>query len=118
MESFKQTPVPALPSPPQPQLVDPLSWLPAGLLTGAAPRVPITSNTTGQAIIFVQLLYFGHTLYYQPRQRLLLWRAAPGELRLLAGPEQVAAMAEQIPCEPAGWDAGPGSGNANPRLTG
>jgi hypothetical protein len=85
--------------PAQVQLVEPLNWLPAGLLTGDAPRVPITSTATGQAHIFVQLQYLGHTLYYQPTQRLLLWRAAPGELRLLTGPEQVALMAEQIPCD-------------------
>lgn len=47
----------------------------------------------------MQLQYLGHTLYYQPTQRLLLWRAAPGELRLLTGPEQVALMAEQIPSD-------------------
>jgi hypothetical protein len=99
VESLKQPPASAPAPPAQAQLVDPLNWLPAGLLTGAAPRVPITSNTTGKEVIFVQLQYLGHTLYYQPSQRLLLWRAAPGELRLLTGPEQVALMAEQVPCE-------------------
>jgi hypothetical protein len=105
IERFKQPSAPTLP--PQLQLVDPLSWLPAGLLTGDAPRVSITAHTTGQAAIFVQLQYLGHTLYYQPSQRLLIWRAAPGEMRQLSGPEDVALMAEQIPYGPTRADPGP-----------
>jgi hypothetical protein len=107
IERFQQPAAPALPPPPPLQLVDPLSWLPAGLLTGDAPRVSITSNTTGQAAIFVQLQYLGHTLYYQPTQRLLIWRAAPGVMRSLSGLEDVALVAEQIPYAPPQVDPSP-----------
>jgi hypothetical protein len=69
--------------------------------------VSITSNTTGQAAIFVQLQYLGHTLYYQPSQRLLIWRAAPGVMRSLSGPEDVALVAEQIPYVSPQVDPGP-----------
>lgn len=107
IESLTQPAVPALPPTPQPQLVDPLSWLPAGLLTGNAPRVSLPVGTTGQTITFVQLQYLGHLLYYQPTQRLLFWRAAPEDIRQLQGPDDVALMAEQIPAEATRADVGP-----------
>lgn len=59
---------------------DPASWLPAGLLTAAAPRVALALLAGEPAVVFVQLQYLGHTLYYQPSQRVLLWRSAPGQL--------------------------------------
>jgi hypothetical protein len=107
VESFKQPPVSSLPPPAPAQLVDPLNWLPAGLLTGAAPRVSLPVGTTGQTITFVQLQYLGHQLYYQPTQRLLFWQAAPGDIRQLQGPADVASMAEQIPKEAMRTDSAP-----------
>lgn len=107
VERLTQPAVPALPPPAQPQLVDPLSWLPAGLLTGNAPRVSLPAGAAGQTITFVQLQYLGHRLYYQPTQRLLFWQAAPGEIRPLQGPDDVALMAEQIPAEAIRADAAP-----------
>jgi hypothetical protein len=68
----------------------------------------------GRAVLFVELRYFGHLLYYQPSQRLLLWRAAPGKLQTLHGPADLALVAEQVPCDTFGGHAapslGPGSG--------
>jgi hypothetical protein len=102
----------ALPSPPAPilQIVDPLSWLPAGLLTANAPRVSLESATLGRLVPFVELRYLGHTLYYQPSQRLLLWRAAPGNLQALGGPDEVAYVAEQVPCDAYGENSAPSLG--------
>jgi hypothetical protein len=99
VESFKQPAPAVLPPVPPAQLVDPLSWLPPGLLTANAPRVPLELPALGKSVLFVQLQYLGHTLYYQPSQRLLLWRAAPGKLMALRGPEEVALVAEQVPCD-------------------
>jgi hypothetical protein len=104
VESFQQ-PGPAVLAP-QPaaalQVVDPLSWLPAGLLTANAPRVPLELPALGRAVLFVELRYLGHVLYYQPSQRLLLWRAAPGKLQTLHGPAELALVAEQVPCDTFG----------------
>jgi hypothetical protein len=113
VESFKQ-PAAAVQQPvPQAQLVDPLSWLPAGLLTANAPRVPLELPTLGKSVLFVQLQYLGHTLYYQPSQHLLFWRAAPGKLMALHGPQDVALVAEQTPYEAPGasWTRPLGTGN-------
>ncbi|TDN39892.1 hypothetical protein E4631_24960 [Hymenobacter sp. UV11] len=85
-----------------PELVDPLNWLPPGLLTATAPRVPLEVGESGQSVVFVHLRYLGHTLYYQPTQRLLLWRAAPGDLQLVHSAEEVAFVAEQTPCDDFG----------------
>jgi hypothetical protein len=95
--SLKQ-PKPAAPLPAlTPQLVEPLSWLPAGLLAASAPRVALESVSGGPAVTCVQLQYLGHTLYYQPSQRLLLWRVAPGNLQVLRSAADVAFVAEQVP---------------------
>jgi hypothetical protein len=112
VESFKQPAPPALPPAPPAQLVDPLSWLPAGLLTANAPRVALELPTLGKSVLFVELQYLGHTLYYQPSQRLLLWRAAPGKLMALHGPQDVALVAEQVPCDNYGgsWTRPLGTG--------
>lgn len=85
------TPVEEAPRP------DPLSWLPAGLLTAASPRVPLTVSALGCELIFVELHYLGYVLYYQPRERLLLWRAIPGALLALLSAEHVDGVAEQVP---------------------
>jgi ribosomal protein S27AE len=79
------------------QRPDPLSWLPAGLLTAASTRVPLTVSALGRELIFVELHYLGHVLYYQPRERLLLWRAMPGALLALLSAEHVDGVAEQVP---------------------
>jgi hypothetical protein len=79
------------------QRPDPLSWLPAGLLTAAAPRVPLTLPALGREMRFVELTYLGHVLYYQPRERLLLWRVVPGTLLALLSADYVDAVAEQVP---------------------
>ena len=55
VESFKQPAPSVLPPAPPAQLVDPLSWLPAGLLTANAPRVPLELPTLGKSVLFVQL---------------------------------------------------------------
>jgi len=109
VESFKQPSPAALPSSPvaAPQLVDPLSWLPAGLLTANAPRVSLELPALGRSVLFVELRYLGHILYYQPSQRLLLWRAAPGKLLALRGPDDVALVAEQVPCDAFGGSFAP-----------
>ena len=49
-----------------------------------------------QAVVLVK---FGHTLYYQPTQRCLLWRVVPGQVLLLSSPAQVVAIAELMPVE-------------------
>jgi ribosomal protein S27AE len=79
------------------QRPDPLSWLPAGLLTAAAPRVPLTLPSLRRPLVFVELHYLGHVLYYQPRERLLLWRVVPGTLLALLSAEYVDGVAEQVP---------------------
>lgn len=79
------------------QRPDPLSWLPAGLLTAASARVPLAVSALGRELIFVELHYLGHVLYYQPRERLLLWRAMPGALLALLLAEHVDGVAEQVP---------------------
>lgn len=109
VESFKQPSPATLPplSAPAPQLVDPLSWLPAGLLTANAPRVPLELPALGRSFQFVELRYLGHLLYYQPSQRLLLWRAAPGKLLALRGPDELALVAEQVPCDAYGGSFAP-----------
>ncbi|TDN35758.1 hypothetical protein A8B98_12620 [Hymenobacter sp. UV11] len=81
---------------------DPANWLPAGLLTAAAPRVPLEMMSGGPAGVFVQLQYLGHTLYYQPSQRVLLWRSAPGQLQALHSAAEVAQVAEQLPWQQEG----------------
>jgi hypothetical protein len=49
--------------------------------------------------VFLQLSYFGHTLYDQPTQRCLLWRVVPGQVLLVSSPAQLAAIAELTPVE-------------------
>jgi hypothetical protein len=73
---------------------DPLEWLPAGLLSSAAPRVSLPVPALGQSFVFVQLTYLGHTLFYQPSQRVLLWRVLPGQMVALRKAEQLALIAE------------------------
>jgi hypothetical protein len=60
----------------------------------------------------MQLQYLGHTLYYQPSERLLLWRTAPGKLMALRGSKEVALVAEQVPCDDyaASWTRPLGTG--------
>ncbi len=97
VKSFTAPPAPKQ-SPVEPaRLVNPLDWLPAGLLTASAPRVPLELPALGQSFLFVELNYLGHKLYYQPSNRWLLWRAEPGKLLSLLSPEHVALVAEQIP---------------------
>jgi hypothetical protein len=79
------------------QRPDPLSWLPAGLLTAAAPRVPLALPALGRTLVFVELHYLGHVLYYQPRERLLLWQVRPGTLLALLSAAYVDGVAEQVP---------------------
>jgi hypothetical protein len=115
VEGFKQPKPAALSSPPAPalQLVDPLSWLPAGLLTANAPRVPLELPALGRSVLFIELRYLGHLLYYQPTHRVLLWRATPGQLQPLRGPDDVAYVAEQLPCDgyEGSWASSLGRGN-------
>lgn len=97
VQSFRrpQPVVPLTAAPP-----DPLSWLPPGLLTAAAPRVPLELPLlSAQLLVFVELQYLGHTLYYQPTHRALLWRVGPGQLLALRSAEQLALVAEQTPLE-------------------
>jgi hypothetical protein len=84
-------------SPPEP--VDPAGWLPAALLSAPAPRLTLTMAWWEQPQVFLQLSYFGHTLYYQPTHYCLLWRAVPGQVLLLSSPAQLAAIAELTPIE-------------------
>jgi hypothetical protein len=103
-------------TPPPPVAVaqrpDPLSWLPAGLLTAAAPRVPLELPALGRTLVFVELHYLGHVLYYQPRERWLLWRVVPGTLLALLSAAYVDGVAEQVPYQaPA---ALPASGATSP----
>lgn len=91
-------------SPPLPveiaQRPDPLSWLPAGLLTSAARRVRLDLPHGADALVFVELPYLGHVLYYQPRERVLLWGALPGTYLALLTAEHVDGVAEQQPYQP------------------
>lgn len=79
------------------QPVNPLNWLPAGLLTAAAPRVQLQVHASGQTLPFIELNYLGHKLYYQPTNNWLLWGIEPGKLVALLSPEHVAIVAEQMP---------------------
>jgi len=100
------------------RVLDPLDWLPTGLLTSDAPRVPLELPSLGQTFVFVQLRYLGHTLFYQPRRRALLWRVVPGQLLALLSPEHVAFVAEQTPYqEPSQLPPGP-SGRGLPKYLG
>ena len=76
---------------------DPLHWLPAHLLAADAPRVTLHLAWWEQPHLFLQLAYFGHTLYYQPTQRCLLWEAAPGQYLPVFTAEQLAQVAEFVP---------------------
>jgi hypothetical protein len=76
---------------------DPLAWLPAGLLTAAAPRVVKELPALQRSFVFVELHYLGHVLYYQPKERWLLWRVVPGKLLALLSADYVDAVAEQVP---------------------
>ncbi|MGI4863389.1 MAG: hypothetical protein ACRYFZ_05655, partial [Janthinobacterium lividum] len=95
LDAFRQPSTPAPTSLAPAARPDPLDWLPAGLLAGAAPRVTLELPALGQSFVFVQLSYLGHTLFYQPSQRVLLWRAAPGQLLALLNADHVALVAEQ-----------------------
>ncbi|NML67916.1 hypothetical protein HHL22_22170 [Hymenobacter sp. RP-2-7] len=79
------------------ETLDPAHWLPAALLSAPAPRLELEMPWWDQPQVFLQLTYFGHTLYYQPRHRCLLWRVGPGQVLLLFSPEQLAAVAELTP---------------------
>jgi hypothetical protein len=81
---------PALPA-------DPLHWLPAHLLAVDAPRVPLHLAWWEQPHVFLQLAYFGHTLYHQPTQRCLLWEVAPRQYLPVFTAEQLAQVAEFVP---------------------
>jgi hypothetical protein len=83
---------PALPA--AGQAADPLDWLPIGLLSSAAPRVTLELPGLNRSVVFVQLTYLGHTFFYQPTQRVLLWRAAPGQLMALITADQLALVTE------------------------
>lgn len=96
------TPPPAAELAVQPlEAVDPAHWLPAVLLNAPAPRLKLEMPWWDEPQVFLQLTYFGHTLFYQPRHRCLFWRAVPGQVLLLFSPEQLAAIAELTPSEPA-----------------
>lgn len=95
------TPPPAAELAAQPlEAVDPAQWLPAALLSAPAPRLELEMPWWDKPQVFLQLAYFGHTLFYQPRHRCLFWRAVPGQVLLLFSPEQLAAIAELTPSEP------------------
>jgi hypothetical protein len=47
--------------------------------------------------VFLQLAYFGHTLYYQPTQRCLLWKVAAGQYLPVFTAEQLAQVTEFVP---------------------
>ncbi|MGI4832730.1 MAG: hypothetical protein ACRYFK_04635 [Janthinobacterium lividum] len=92
------TPPPAAELAAQPlEAVDPTHWLPAALLSAPAPRLELEMPWWDEPQVFLQLTYFGHTLYYQPRHRCLCWRVGPGQVLLLFSPEQLAAIAELTP---------------------
>lgn len=95
---FTSAPAAALAARP-PEPVDPASWLPAALLSAPAPRLTLPLTWWEQPQVFLQLSYFGHTLYYQPTQRCLLWGVVPGQVLWLSSPEQLAAIAELTPLE-------------------
>jgi hypothetical protein len=98
LQLFTPTPAATLAASP-PESVDPTSWLPAALLSAPAPRLTLTMAWWEQPQVFLQLSYFGHTLYYQPTHRCLLWRVVPGQVLLLSSPEQLTAIAELTPIE-------------------
>ena len=74
--------------------IDPLDWLPVGLLTSAAPRVSLPIPALNQSFVCVQLTYLGHPFFYQPTHRVLLWQVAPGQFIAVLKAQQLALIAE------------------------
>lgn len=79
---------------------DPLSWLPAAFVTSVAQRQPLHLTLWGQARSCVELHYLGHTFFYQPVERCLLWAVEPGQYLVLTEAAQIALIAQCEPYQP------------------
>jgi hypothetical protein len=88
---------PAATKPPQ---IDPLTWLPAAFVTHVSQRRILTLPLWPEARGCVELRYFGHTFYYQPVERCLLWEVAPDQYLVVLSPEQIPQIAELTPYQP------------------
>jgi hypothetical protein len=84
----------------KPLLTDPLSWLPAAFVTHLPQRKALALPLWSQARSCIELRYFGHTFYYQPVERCLLWEVVPDQYLVILSPEQIPQIAECTPYQP------------------
>lgn len=77
--------------------VDPVSWLPAAFVTHLPKRKLLAHPLWGPALGCIELRYFGHTFFYQPVERCLLWEMEPGLYSVVTTAEQVPLIAELDP---------------------
>jgi hypothetical protein len=80
---------------------DPLTWLPAAFVTTAPQRRALALPLWGRERQCVELHYLGHTFFYQPSERCLLWAVAPGQYMIVSEAAQVPLIAELDPYQPA-----------------
>jgi hypothetical protein len=80
---------------------DPLTWLPAAFVTTAPRRRALALPLWGRERQCVELHYLGHTFFYQPSERCLLWAIEPGHYLVVSEAAQVALIAELDPYQPA-----------------
>jgi hypothetical protein len=81
----------------KPLLTDPLSWLPAAFVTHLPQRRELLLPLWSQARGCVELRYFGHTFFYQPVERCLLWEVMPEQYLVVLSPELIPQIAELTP---------------------
>jgi hypothetical protein len=84
----------------KPLLPDPLHWLPAAFVTHLPQRKALALPLWSQARSCIELRYFGHTFYYQPVERCLLWEVVPDQYLVVLSPEQIPQITECTPYQP------------------
>ncbi|MGI4832735.1 MAG: hypothetical protein ACRYFK_04660 [Janthinobacterium lividum] len=84
---------------------DPLEWLPQAGCTILPRRRSLAMPLWGKARSCVEVHYLGHTFFYQPVERCLLWVVAPGQYVVVSEAEQVALIAELDPHVSELWSA-------------
>lgn len=77
--------------------VDPVSWLSAAFVTHLPKRKLLAHPLWRSARACVELRYVGHTFFYQPVERCLLWEMEPGLYIVVTDAEQVPLIAELDP---------------------
>ncbi|NML67912.1 hypothetical protein HHL22_22150 [Hymenobacter sp. RP-2-7] len=80
---------------------DPLTWLPAAFVTTAPRRRALALPLWGRERQCVEVHYLGHTFFYQPSERCLLWAIEPGHYLVVSDAAQVPLIAELDPYQPA-----------------